>query len=59
MEQTRTGASRSGVVVPWEVGVAGPEAESAHGESEGASLPTRPTRLWGAHNDGGDNAVME
>ena len=42
MEQTRTGASRPGATVPWKVGVAGPEAESAHSESEA------PTRLWGA-----------
>ena len=28
--------------------MAGPEAESAHSVSEGAPLPARPARLWGA-----------
>ena len=42
MEQTTTGAQRPAAIVPWEVGVAGPEAASARSGSEA------PDRLWGA-----------
>ena len=47
----------TGAFVPWKVGVAGREAARckrrrgpARSVSEGASLPTRPGRLWGAHS---------